>query len=274
MSLRRQLHSLRQRHNGPPSVIRLRKLLNERMRRPGHQRQLHVVPIFANRVVHDGPTLQQRLLLRLRRQHKSICCFPDRHFADVAHVQIAFTRARRRNCHPPQILVARRSDQAKVSPHFHLQILFGNSNASGRGHLRGAYFTAVANQRNFRPPGRFFVFLARLLFDAQKFSRHGGTGAAAHFQPSSSQRTEKIRYRRIFAERQTERGQPPGQRRFRVVIDSGYFAAGQIENRQRLQHVIQLRAGEVDMHILAAPHMSQMFEITHAILVENHASHG
>src|SRR6202171_1812043 len=101
-----------------------------------------------------------------------------------------------------------------------------------------------------------------------------GTPPAGHSEPRASQRAEKIRHRRIFAERQAERRQPPSQRRFRVVIDAGYFSAGQIENRERLQYVIQLRAGEVDMHVLAAAHASQMFEIAHAILVEHDAPHG
>src|SRR5216683_2970762 len=60
VGLRRKLHTFRQRDDGSAPVEWLGKLLNEGMRRAGDKRQLHVVPIFTNSVVHDGPALQQR----------------------------------------------------------------------------------------------------------------------------------------------------------------------------------------------------------------------
>ena len=59
-------------------------------------------------------------------------------------------------------------------------------------------------QGNLGPLGRSVVLLARFLLHAQEFTRHRGTTTAAHFRPRPSQRAEKIRHRRIFAERQPE----------------------------------------------------------------------
>ncbi len=63
--LRRKLRGFRKRNNRTPRVIGLRELFDERLRRACHQRKLHIVPVLADGVVHDGPTLQQRLVAGL-----------------------------------------------------------------------------------------------------------------------------------------------------------------------------------------------------------------
>src|SRR5258708_35034492 len=65
--LRREHGSLRQRDDRTSGIQRTRQLLNERLRRSGHERQLHIGPVFSHSVVHDGPALEHRLGVRFIR---------------------------------------------------------------------------------------------------------------------------------------------------------------------------------------------------------------
>src|SRR5258708_38830111 len=65
--LRRRHGSLRQRDDRTSGIQRTRQLLNERLRRSGHERQLHIGPVFSHSVVHDGPALEHRLGVRFIR---------------------------------------------------------------------------------------------------------------------------------------------------------------------------------------------------------------
>jgi hypothetical protein len=56
----------------------------------------------------------------------------------------------------------------------------------------------------------------------------------------------------------------------RVVAHRVDVSTFEIHERERLQHIIQLRSGELDAELLIPLHLSFMFEITHAIFVQNH----
>ena len=108
--------------------------------------------------------------------------------------------------------------------------------------------------------------------DAQQPADHARAGGP-HFESGAAQRRQELRARRLLAERQPQRAQPPIERRIRVVAHAGHAAAAQIERRQRLQHVVELAAGEVDRHLLVAANLAEVLEISHPALVEHHAPH-
>src|SRR5664280_2915615 len=105
MRLRGEHCVCRERHNWTPRVVRLRQLLDERLRRSRHQGQLDIIPVLANRVIHDGPALQQGLAFLWN--YDAVRALPYRNFADIAHQQIAVSFARSRDDHAPDVLVAR-----------------------------------------------------------------------------------------------------------------------------------------------------------------------
>ena len=58
-----------------------------------------------------------------------------------------------------------------------------------------------------------------------------------------------------------------------VVTDGADHAAFAVERRERLQHVVQSRGGEIDSHALVAVHCTGVLKIAHAILVEHDLAH-
>ncbi len=161
-------------------------------------------------------------------------------------------------------------------PHFHLQIFFRNFHARRRIEIHAAHFAAISDQRNLirlhRPawPGA----RARLAFNAQQLASQQRSVAAANFQSRPAQCAEELRGRRPFAQRQPQRCQSARQRRFGVVVDTGDAAAGEIQDGQRLQDIIQLCAGEVHVNFLAPTYTPEVLEIANAVLVEHDAAHG
>ncbi len=130
MSLGRHHCVFRQRHNWTPPVVRLRQFLNERLRRSRNQRQFDVLPVFADRVIHDGPALQQRLALL--RNYDPVRTLPYRNFADVTDQQIALAFTGGRDGHAADVLIACRCDQAKILSNLFVDVLFCNAD-TGRG---------------------------------------------------------------------------------------------------------------------------------------------
>ena len=58
-----------------------------------------------------------------------------------------------------------------------------------------------------------------------------------------------------------------------VVADRAYLSAAAVKRSERLQHVVQLRRGEVDGHALVAAHRASMLKVADAILVEHYFAH-
>ena len=71
----------------------------EALRGASDQRELHIVPVFSNGVIHDRPTLQQRLLLGVGWKHDAVGTLPYWDFADVADHQFAIAAAFSRDRH-------------------------------------------------------------------------------------------------------------------------------------------------------------------------------
>jgi hypothetical protein len=107
----------------------------------------------------------------------------------------------------------------------------------------------------------------------EKLSRQRRTRCAAHLQAGAAQGCQKFRNAGPFSQRQTQRCQTSRERRFGVVVHAGDVAAGQIEHRERLQDVIELSAGEIDVHFLTAAHAPKMLEVSHAVLVEHYTAY-
>jgi hypothetical protein len=108
---------------------------------------------------------------------------------------------------------------------------------------------------------------------AEQSSGQRGARCGAHLKPRTAQRSEKFRHAWPLSQRQPQRSQPSRQWRFGIVIDAGDPPAREVENGERFQNVVQLRARKIDVHILAPAHAPEMLEVTHAILVQHHAPH-
>ena len=52
------------------------------------------------------------------------------------------------------------------------------------------------------------------------------------------------------------------------------FLTDRVVGIQAGQHIVQLRARKIDVHVLAPAHEPEMLEVPHAIFVEHHAPHG
>ena len=88
MRLRRCLRSGGDRDLRPARIERLAKRLDKTLRRAGHQRQLHVVPVRAHGVIDHGPSLHGRVAVGLARKDNPVGRLPNRHFADVADPEL------------------------------------------------------------------------------------------------------------------------------------------------------------------------------------------
>ena len=106
-----------QRYDRPPSVERLRNVLNERLRGTCDQRQLHILPILADGVVDDRPALQQWPLVGLLGQENAIRALPNRNFTDVTHENIAIPRSRCGQAHAANVASAGGADEAEIPAH-------------------------------------------------------------------------------------------------------------------------------------------------------------
>src|SRR5208337_452251 len=115
------------------------------MRSTCDERKLDIIPIFADGIVHDGPTLEKRLLVRLGGQNNPVSCFPNGHFADVADVEIAFTGTGGGNGHAADILIASGGDEAKVAADFDLKVVVENTNRRGGIEVDGANFAGIGD---------------------------------------------------------------------------------------------------------------------------------
>ncbi len=270
--LRRNHRIFRQRHHWASRVVGLRQFLHEGLRRARDQRQFHILPVFPNRVIDDGPSLQQRLALA--GNHNSVRALPDRHFADVAHQQVPFALPSGGDGHAPDVLIARRGDDAQILADFVVHVFFRDANAGGGRQIEDPYFAAVTDDGNLCQ-GDFLVALSRNfpVFNAQQTPR-SALGAVPHLHAGPTQCVEKLRRGRIFTDWQTQRAQAPLQRSRRIVANPGDASLPQIKHSQRLQYVVQLGGGEVNIDVLAIADMPCVFEVTDAVFVENDASHG
>src|SRR6185312_11422367 len=59
-----------------------------------------------------------------------------------------------------------------------------------------------------------------------------------------------------------------------VVVRAGYAAAVEVDGRERLQHVVELRGGEVDGNVGVAADVAGMLKIADTVFVERDAGDG
>jgi hypothetical protein len=65
-----------------------------------------------------------------------------------------------------------------------------------------------------------------------------------------------------------------GERGFRIVIDAGDAAAGEIEHGEGIEDVIELGTGEIDVDILAAMCGAEMFEKADTVFKKDDSANG
>ena len=147
MSLRRERHRLRQSHHRPVNVIGLRDLLDERLRSARNEREPDVFPIFANRIVHDGPSLEQRLFARFVGQQYPIGALPHRHLADVTDEDFALAVACGGDGHAAQVHGLGRPDQVQVMSDLVTEVAVGDADRRRRPHFKAAEFACIAHER-------------------------------------------------------------------------------------------------------------------------------
>ena len=58
------------------------------------------------------------------------------------------------------------------------------------------------------------------------------------------------------------------------MIYAGNSAAVEIEHGKRLQHVIELTTGEINLDCLVAANLAEVFEVANSGLIKNDATYG
>ena len=166
-------------------------------------------------------------------------------------------------------MIAHGRDGREVPSDFLVEIAFGDVDRHARIERDRCHVAGVAHERQ-RVDGRDGAVGAAIdALDAQK-TADDACRRRADFEPGASKRGKKLRPRREFAERQPQRAEPPIERRIRVVADASHAAAVQIQRRQRLQHVVELAAGEIDRDLLVASHLAEVLEVANTALVQHH----
>ena len=272
MGLRRQQRRLRQRHRGPASVVRLRNVLDERLRRPGDQRQFDAGPVFADRVVDDRPSLEQRLRLLLT-QHQPIRGLPDRHLADVADEQRPLSAAGRRDHHLAHVLLARRSDDVEISGDFVAKIAVDDAEVERGRQREAAYVAAIGHEGHHILEHHPVLGGAVAPLDAQQPAGNHAS-RSARLDACAAERRQQVDRGRARADRNPQRAEPLLHRRDRVVADPGDLAVAHVDRRQRLEHIVQLRAREPDRDVLPVADVAEVLEVADAGLVEHDPANG
>ena len=227
-------------------MVRLRNLLQERLRRAGHERQLDVGPVLADGVVHDRPALQPRLLTRRFRQHQAVGGLPDRHLADVADEETPCAGAGGVQHHAPDVRVPAGCDDARYRPISSRRSLLADADVTSASSPDAAHRADVGDHRQR-------VHLLGAAVDGSRLSLHAQQPAVDDALPAirtsdarAAERVVELQRVRPRAERHAQRAQPLVDGRHRVVVDRRDLAVVEIQRRQRLQHVVQLAAGELD----------------------------
>lgn len=246
--LRRREECFGQRHDGPACVVRLRNVLNERLRRARDERELYVRPVFAHRVVDDRPSLKQRRHARLRREHESIGRFPDRDLADVADEDPPRPRPRCGDHHASNVAIAAGRDQRKIARQLLSKGALADVNTDIGSEHECADAPFIGHERQL-VDGFNGVSLRSLAPLHAEQSAGDDRRGASNVDARAAQRVVDVERIRVGAERQSQRRQALVERRGRVVVDVDDVPGVEIESGQRLQDVIELAAGELHGHI-------------------------
>ena len=102
----------------PARVERLRDGLDETLRSTRNQGELHVVPVGANGVIHYSPALDDCAAVGFAREDHAVGGLPDRHFADVADVELALALAESIECEVAQASGMRGRQQLEIAIEF------------------------------------------------------------------------------------------------------------------------------------------------------------
>src|SRR5208282_150878 len=184
---------------------------------------------------------------------------------------LALTRGR--DGHAPQVLIARRGNEAEIFPHFLIHFFFRHANAGGRSEIEHANLSAITDNGNLIDGNLLIAFDQNLPLINTEQSSGGALRSAVHLQACPAQRVEKLRGGRVFAYRKMQRPETPFERSIRVVADAGYPSLTEVEHGKGLQNIVQLRGSEIYVDVLAVTHVARVLKVTDPIFVKNYASH-
>jgi hypothetical protein len=250
-----------------PCIVRLRNRLDERLRRTGDQRELHIRPVLSDRVVDDGPALEDGFSIAVG-QHETVGRFPDRDFADVADEQPPRAAAARGDDHLAGGVASARRHDRHVLADVVAQIFVEHAHDRLWRDFDRLRVAIVAHERQLG--GGFGGAAARV---RARFHGEQPAGrdrcAAPDLEPRAAERLIKLQLAGVVGERQRQRREPLRDGRDRVVADVRDRTAIEIEHRQRLQDVIQLRRGEGHDHVGRAGDGADVLEVPNAAFVQD-----
>ena len=247
--------------------------MNERLGSAGDEGEFDIVPVFTDGVVHDGPALEEWFFTGFAGQDDAIGGFPDGDFADVADVELAIACAFGGEGHAAEILLAHGGEQVKILADFVGEVGLGELDGDGGSELDAADFARIADdggEVNFEGGAAGDT---RFAFDAEQAAGDDG-GAGANLQTGAAESAIEFREVGFFFEREAESAEAFAERGFGIVVDAGDAAAGEVEDGERLENVVELAAGEIDADRFVAADVAEVLEVADAGLVEDDAADG
>ena len=139
----------------PLNIFRRIQLADERNRLAGDQRQMHIRPVLAGRVVDDRPAFERGLRRFLEQQ--PVARFPGRHRHDVSRLHVARFRIGRIDIDAALVLRARAGQRREIILELQLQLRIGEANRSRRREIHVAQFAGIHQQRQLFALGMVLI---------------------------------------------------------------------------------------------------------------------
>ena len=174
-----------------------------------------------------------------------------------------------------QLLVLRGGDDFKIGRELLLQRGIDHAHGDGVGDFRGAQGARIGGDDEevviLRRSAVLVGFLAK--FDVDETARKW-SARAGHFDALPADGVVDLERRGIILEAERERRQLLRDGHGGVIADGANHSAFAVERGERLQHIVQLRRGEVDRYALVAADRAGMLEVAHAVFVEHDLADG
>jgi hypothetical protein len=252
----------------PLHVLRRVQLADERNRPARNQRELHLGPILAGGIIHDGPPFERGLALIAENQ--PVARLPHRRRDHVAGGHRALPGVAGIDVHATLVLGPRRRQRRQVILELRLQLGVGEADAAGGAQVDGAQIARVEQQGQ--------VFALALLVGAGHHA--AGDDGARHrivpqfqLQARAFKLVEHRRQRFAALDPEGEVGQLVTQRVHGIVAQAGDLAAAAVGEGQRLEHVVHVGRVEIEPRRFARPQRAGAFEEAHAVLVQDYLFH-
>ncbi len=173
---------------------------------------------------------------------------------------------------PADVLRACRADEVQVLRQLAAHVGLGEAHADTGTDREGPHHAGIGDDGEFEH-GLGRVADGALAFLDAQHATGDGRARALYLDACAAQRVQQAGGGRVRAERKAECSQPLLERRHRIEGDARHLAVAQVGGGERLQHVVQLAAGQVDRDRLVAADASHVLEVPDPGLVEDDASH-